>query len=74
MNIIKNTLSVSISDAEKKRAVRDKIVKYLHRVEIVSDSNALSLLQQTIEVLQKRVEQSSLIATARDSKLNNILQ
>jgi hypothetical protein len=51
MNIIKNILSVSISDAEKKRAVRDKIVKYLHWVEIVSDSNALSLLQQTIEVL-----------------------
>jgi hypothetical protein len=74
MNIIKNTPSVPISGAEKKRAVRDKIVEYLHRVETVSDSNALSLLQQTIEVLQKRVEQSSLIATARDSKLNNILQ
>jgi hypothetical protein len=74
MNIIKNILSVPISDAEKKRAVRDKIVKYLHRVEIVSDSNALSLLQQAIEALQKRVEQSSLIATTRDSKLNNILQ
>jgi hypothetical protein len=74
MNIIKNTPSVSISDAEKKRVVRDKIMKYLHRVEIVSDSNALSLLHQTIEALQKRVEQSSFIATTRDSKLNNILQ
>jgi hypothetical protein len=51
MNIIKNILSVLISDAEKKKVVRDKIVKYLHRVEIVSNSNALFLLQQTIEVL-----------------------
>jgi mannose-1-phosphate guanylyltransferase len=74
MNIIKNILSVSINDAEKKRAVRDKIVKYLHEVKIVSDSNALSLFQQTIEALQKRVEQSSLIVITRDSKLNNILQ
>jgi hypothetical protein len=69
-----NTLNASINDVENKRTVRDKIVEYLYRVEIVSDSITLLLLQQIIDVLQKRVDQSSLNVIAKNSILNNILQ
>jgi hypothetical protein len=40
----------------------------------VSDSIALTLLQQTANALQKRVDTSSLSIIARNSKLNDILQ
>jgi hypothetical protein len=69
-----NTLNASINDVENERTIRDKIVEYLYRVEIVSDSMTLLLLQQTVNVLQKRVDQSLLNVIARDSTLNNILQ
>jgi hypothetical protein len=46
-----NTLNASINDVENKRTIRDKIVEYLYRVEIVSDSITLLLLQQTVDVL-----------------------
>ncbi len=74
MNNAINTLNASISDAENEQAVRDKIVDYLHRVSIVNDSIALSLLQQTVDALQKRVEQSFSSATAKNLELNLILQ
>jgi hypothetical protein len=74
MNNAINILNASISDAENERAVRDKIVNYLHQVNIVNDLIALSLLQQTIDALQKRVEQSFSSAIARNFELNLILQ
>jgi hypothetical protein len=43
-------------------------------VKIVEDSTVLSLLQQTTNVLQKRVEKRVSIENTRDSKLNFILQ
>jgi hypothetical protein len=69
-----NTLNAPANDVENERTVRDKIVEYLYRVEIVSDLMTLLLLQQTVDVLQKRVDQSFLNVIARDSTLNNILQ
>ncbi len=74
MNNAINILNASISDAENERAMRDKIVDYLHRVSIVNDLIALSLLQQTVDALQKRVEQSLSSATAKNFELNIILQ
>jgi hypothetical protein len=74
MNNAINTLNASVSGAENEQAVRDKIVNYLHRVSIVNDSIALSLLQQAVDALQKRVEQSFSSATAKNLKLNLILQ
>jgi hypothetical protein len=74
MNIIENTLNALVSGAANERVMRDKIVEYLYRVEIVSDSIALLLLQEAIDALQKHVEQSHLKTIERDSKLNTILQ
>jgi hypothetical protein len=69
-----NTLNTPINNVENKRTVRDKIIEYLHRVKIVNDLMTLLLLQQTINLLQKRVDQSSLNEIAKDSRLNNNLQ
>ncbi len=74
MNTIKTTPNALANSVENERTVRDRIVEYLHRVEIVSDSIALTLLQQTANALQKRVDTSSLSIIARNSKLNDILQ
>jgi hypothetical protein len=74
MNNAINILNASISDAENERAMRDKIVDYLHRVSIVNDLIALSLMQQTVDALQRRVEQSFSSAIARNLELNLILQ
>jgi hypothetical protein len=46
-----NILNAPINDVENERTVRDKIVEYLYRVEIVNDSMTLLLLQQIINVL-----------------------
>jgi hypothetical protein len=46
-----NTLNASINDVENERTIRDKIIEYLHRIEIVSDSMTLLLLQQTVDAL-----------------------
>jgi predicted HAD superfamily phosphohydrolase len=69
-----NIPNAPANDVENERTVRDKIVEYLYRVEIVSDSMTLLLLQQAVDALQKRVDQSLFNVIAKDSTLNNILQ
>jgi hypothetical protein len=51
-----NTPNAPTNGVENERIVRDKIVEYLYRVEIVSDSTTLLLLQQAVDALQKRVD------------------
>jgi hypothetical protein len=46
-----NTPNAPANDVENERTVRNKIVEYLYRVEIVSDSMILLLLQQTVDAL-----------------------
>jgi hypothetical protein len=46
-----NTLNAPANDVENKRTVRDKIVEYLYRVEIVNNSMTLLLLQQIVDAL-----------------------
>jgi hypothetical protein len=59
----------------KKRTLRSKIEKYLKRIKIVNNSNALVLLHQTIELLSQQNQKRTLeIKEIRDSKLKNILQ
>jgi hypothetical protein len=69
-----NIPNAPTNDVENERTVRDKIVEYLYRVEIVNDSMTLLLLQQTVNALQKRVDQSLFNVIARNLTLNNILQ
>jgi hypothetical protein len=74
MNITENILNGLLSEAANERAMRDKIIKYLHRVKIVNDSIALLLLQEVVDALQKRVQKSHFKTVEKDSKLNTILQ
>jgi hypothetical protein len=74
INII--TLEALLKGREsEKRTLRSKIDEYLKRIEIVSDSNVLALLHQTIELLSHQNQKRTLeMKEIRDSKLKNILQ
>jgi hypothetical protein len=76
MNNAKNTLNAPVNDVENERLMTNRIVEYLPRVKIVDDSIALTLLRQTADALQKRVDSilSIFSIIAKDSKLNIILQ
>lgn len=76
MNIIINNINASLVDINSehdKRLLKDKITEYLHRVEIVENSIALSLLQQAAKTLKEQ-KNEFVINNARDSKLNVIFQ
>jgi hypothetical protein len=56
MNIIINDNNASIVDVDlehDKKLLKDKIIEYLHRVKIVKNSIALSLLQQAAKILKE---------------------
>jgi hypothetical protein len=76
MNNIKNILNALVNDVENERIMTNRTIKYLHRVKIVRESIALTLLRQTADALQERVDSilNILSIIARDSKLNIILQ
>jgi hypothetical protein len=73
MNIIIIITKISFEELNvKRRSLRTKIKKYLHRVKIVKNSKTLKLLRQTIVLLT--IDSSSQTINNKDSKLYDILQ
>jgi ATP-dependent Lon protease len=73
MNNNKNPSIASTDAAASEKRIKNRIVKYLNRVEIVNDSIALSLLRKAAVVLKKFVE-IIVSSITKDSELNMILQ
>jgi hypothetical protein len=73
MNIIIIITKISFEEFNvKKRSLRTKIEKFLHRVKIVENSKTLKLLRQKIVSLT--MDSSSQTINNKDSKLYDILQ
>ncbi len=74
MNIIIIIITISLRDQNAKRELKTKIKKYLHRVNIVEDSKTLTLLRNTIALLDQARTTTMNSLIVNDSTLHSILQ
>jgi hypothetical protein len=73
MNIIINITKTLLEEFNvKRRSLKTKIKKYLHRIKIVKNSKTLKFLHQTIVLLT--IDSSSQMINNKDLKLYDILQ
>jgi hypothetical protein len=74
MNIIIIIITISLKNQNKKRELRTKIKKYLHRVNIVENSKTLALLRNTIALLDEARTTTTNSLIVNDSTLHSIFQ
>jgi hypothetical protein len=74
MNIIIIIITVSLRDQNAKRELRTKIMKYLHRVNIVENSKTFALLHNTIALLDETRTITTNSFIVNDSTLHSIFQ